>query len=423
MNVSGRRSRRSAAVGSESVGLRAMATPAVRFGAVSLAGLAAISLVTACSSGKSSSAGASSTAASGATSSAAGDPHTAVVTITADKCITDQASYAAGGLTFKVSNKDATGVTEIELLSGDRILGEKENLPPGFSGTFSVNADPGEYTLYCPGATTERVAFKVTGTATSAPATTAHDLLIQGTKDYGTYIDSQVALLIDAVKPLATALQGTDLTAAQVAYAKARPYYERVEPVAESFTSGDVDLDAAIDARSGDVPAAQWTGFHKIEQGLFEAKSLTGLAALGTGLLANVQKLQTLTKGLTYKPSELANGAVELLDEVAKSKITGEEERYSHIDMLDFQANVEGSEQAFANLEPGLKLIDPALTTKITTAFTALDTLLDKYRSKTDPSGFVLFSALTAADKTTLTQALQAVSEPLSTVGSKVVNA
>ena len=96
------------------------------------------------------------------------------------------------------------------------------------------------------------------------------------------------------------------------------------------------------------------------------------------------------TTGLHYQPAELANGAVELLDEVSKSKITGEEERYSHIDLLDFQANVEGSEQAFANLQPALAKIDSTLTDTISSRFAALDTLLDKYRDKSQPSGFVL---------------------------------
>ncbi|HZE48914.1 MAG TPA: iron uptake system protein EfeO [Jatrophihabitantaceae bacterium] len=353
-----------------------------------------------------------------------GDPHKVAVTITAaDGCQTDRADYTSGGLTFTITNKDATGVSEVELLSGERIVGEKENLPPGFTGTFALSADPGDYTLYCPGAKTARTPFKVTGTATSTANTDTHALLVQGTKDYGAYVTRQVGYLVTAVKPLATALTKGDLAAAQTAYAKARPYYERIEPVAESFTTGTLQLDPAIDAREGDVPAAKWTGFHYIEKGLFQAKSTAGLAPYGQGLLTNVQKLQTLVKGLTYQPAELANGAVELLDEVSKTKITGEEERYSHIDLLDFQANVEGSEQAFANLQPALAKIDPALAKSVTTAFGNVDTLLDKYRSPTDPSGFVRYGTLTAADKTAAAHAVQAVAEPLSRVASKVVNA
>jgi iron uptake system component EfeO len=394
--------------------LGAPRTPARTFSAAAIAVLAVASLAACSSSSKSSGSGGSSAAA-------AVDPHTVTVSITADGCKADQASYASGGLTFKVSNKDATAVSEIELLNGERILGEKENLPPGFSGSFSLSLDPGDYTLYCPGATTERSALKVTGTATSAASTDTSVLLKQGTVDYGAYVNRQVGLLVDAVTPLAQALKGTDLAAAQTAYMKARVYYERIEPVAESFTTGTDDLDGDIDARADDVPAAQLTGFHRIEYGLFDQKSLTGLADFGDGLITNVKKLQTLTATLTYQPAELANGAVELLDEVSQSKITGEEERYSHIDMLDFQGNVEGAEQAFACLQPGLVKIDAALSDQVSSGFKALDTALDKYRTTSNASGFVYFAALTDADKTALSQALQAVSEPLSKVAGKVV--
>jgi iron uptake system component EfeO len=353
-----------------------------------------------------------------------GDPHRVVVTITAaGGCGADRTSYAAGGLTFSITNKDATGVSEVELLAGERIVGEKENLPPGFSGTFAVNTEPGDYTLYCPGAKTARTPFKVAGTASSTPNTSTHALLVQGTANYARYVTRQVGYLVAAVKPLSAALARGDLSGAQTAYAKARPFYERIEPVAESFTTGSTQLDPAIDAREGHVPAARWTGFHRIEKGLFQARSTAGLARYGTGLLANVQKLQRLVSGLTYQPAELANGAVELLDEVSKTKITGEEERYSHIDLLDFQANVEGSEQAFANLQPALAQIDATLATTVTDAFNNVDSLLDKYRDAKDPSGFVRYGSLTTADKTALAHAVQAVAEPLSRVASKVVNA
>ena len=43
------------------------------------------------------------------------------------------------------------------------------------------------------------------------------------------------------------------------------------------------------------------------------------------------------------QPAQVANGSVDLLGEVAKSKVTGEEERYSHTDLGDFEANVDGA--------------------------------------------------------------------------------
>ena len=66
------------------------------------------------------------------------------VTITSAKgCTSDKAQFPAGAITIKIVNKDATAVSEAEMLSGERILGEKENIPPGFSGEFAVNVPAG----------------------------------------------------------------------------------------------------------------------------------------------------------------------------------------------------------------------------------------------------------------------------------------
>jgi iron uptake system component EfeO len=387
---------------------------------VALTTLAAVvALVAACSSDSKPTSSDSSAPASGGAAPA--DQKTVTIAIKSDGCKAQYDSYNTGPLTFDVSNVDATAVTEIEVLSEDRILGEKENLAPGFKGSFSLELQPGSYTVYCPGAGTEKSPLSITGTATTQAATDTKTILVQGAKAYQGYVVSQVAALSDAVTPLVTAIKANNVAEAQVAYAKARPFYERIEPVAESFP----DLDPAIDARADDgVKPTQLTGFHRIEYSLFTLKSTAGLGPIADGLTANVAKLKTLVDGLNgFQPAELANGAVGLLDEAATSKITGEEERYSHIDLVDFEANVEGAQQAFAYLEDGLDKIDPALVATIKTAFTNMISLLAKYKDDTQPSGYKLYTSLTAADKKQLSQALQAVSEPLSRVAGKVVNA
>jgi iron uptake system component EfeO len=391
--------------------------PSVRTRLLALAGAGLLAgSLSACSGSPGADAG--STAAS-----SGGDAHTANVTITAAHgCQPDRTQFAAGGITVKVHNADATAVSEVELLSGQRIVGEKENLPPGLSGEFAVTLGAGSYTLYCPGAATEKTTITVTGTSHTGDTSVAA-LLKTATGNYAKYVSTQVGYLVAAVQKLDTALHGTDLAAAQDAYKQSRPFYEKIEPVAESFTIGSDSLDADIDARENDVPASQWKGFHRIEKGLFADKALTGLAPLGDGLVANVKRLQQLTTGLTYQPTELANGAQELMDEVAGSKITGEEERYSHIDLLDIANNDEGAEQAFAQLQPALEKIDPTLSATIQARFAALDKLVEGYRSTTDASGYVLFTTLTQADKRQLAAAVKAVQEPLSQVASKVANA
>jgi iron uptake system component EfeO len=352
------------------------------------------------------------------------DDHAAAITVTAARgCEIDRTELAAGGITFAIVNKDATAVSEVELLSGDRIVGEKENIPPGFKGSFAVNVKAGTYTLYCPGATPERRTVTVSGTSSGAADASVAALLDTATKGYARYVDTQVAALVTAVAKLNTALHATDLAAAQAAYMRARPFYEKIEPVAESFVVGPDSIDADIDARAGDVPARQWRGFHRIEKGLFHDRTTTGLGGFGARLVADVARLQTLTAGLEYEPTELANGAQELLDEVSSSKITGEEERYSHIDLVDVANNDEGSQQAFAQLQPALEQIDPALSSTIEARFAALDALVDSYRVTSNPSGYRLYTGLTATDKRALAAAVKAVQEPLSKVASKVATA
>ncbi|MGD9694677.1 MAG: iron uptake system protein EfeO [Thermoleophilia bacterium] len=385
-----------------------------RIGAIVAAGALAVTLA-GCGGGSSDD---STTGGGGA---APADLTDVAITVAQSGCTAAYDSYDAGPLTFNVKNVDAAGVSEVELLSDSRILGERENLPPGFSGTFSLNLEPGDYQIYCPGADSDTSALTITGTATEAPATGTHALLVDGANQYKDYVISQTDQMVGAVTTLKDAIDSGDLAAAQEAYVQARPFYERIEPVAESFP----DLDFAIDARPEMVEKGQkWTGFHPIEKGLFQAKSTDGLAAMAAKLVTDVTKLKQVTNSLSgFQPAELANGAVGLLEEAGNNKITGEEERYSLIDLQTFVANVEGSEQAFQYLRAGLVKIDPTLTTTIQSRFDALNTLLDSYKDASNPSGYKYYDQLTKADTTKISQALLAVHEPLSRVAGKVVGA
>ena len=399
-------------------------------GALALAGCGS-SAQTSSGSSETSSAATSSAAFAGADSVAADSsgPGEVAVTVTeAGGCVASPNTVPAGQVTFVITNVDALSVTEVELVSDQRIVGERENLAPGFDSTFSARLDGGTYEVFCPGAATERTPFTVTGEA-AAQSADLTALLDQATIDYGTYVDDQITFLLVPVQELAAAIKAGDLAAAQAAYVKARPFYERIEPVAESFP----DLDPAIDLRIGDVEAGTtWTGFHPIEQGLFEKKSTEGLSELADQLITDIQSLQAEAAKLSaataagteggYQAFEIANGSATLLDEVLASKITGEEEAYSRIDLLDFEANVEGSLQAFATLKPALDQIDPTLVPQIASAFDGLTAVLDQYRDPNGPGGWKPYDTLTAQDKKALTDALLVVQEPLSAISAKITN-
>lgn len=345
--------------------------------------------------------------------------NTVKVTLTDDSCTPDRTSVPAGSYVFAVTNQSATKASEVELLDGERIMGEKENLTPGLSGEFTLALTAGSYSIYCPGAKTDTVKFTVTsGGATAGPSDqTTSQLLKVAVQQYAAYVKTEVGALVTSTKPFVDAVKAGNVAQAKQLYAAARVHYERVEPVAESFAG----LDPAIDARENDVPAAEWGGFHKIEQALWVRNTTAGMAPVADKLFADVQKLNTLVATATYQPAQLANGAGELLTEVSKSKITGEEERYSHIDLLDMRANVDGAKQAYAPLVPALKRIDATLAATVSAKFAAVDALLDKYKDPSQPGGYKLYTQLTQADTRALAQAVDALAEAESKVAGKVV--
>jgi iron uptake system component EfeO len=134
-------------------------------------------------------------------------------------------------------------------------------------------------------------------------------------------------------------------------------------------------------------------------------------------LLADVQKLEDKVEGLSFAPEEMSNGANGLLDEVSASKVTGEEDRYSHTDLSDFEANVEGSQTTFGLLAPALRERDKALAARISERFDAVNSALDELKRD---GGFPSYDTVGTAQRRQLSQLVDALAEPLSQVAAKL---
>ncbi len=164
---------------------------------------------------------------------------------------------------------------------------------------------------------------------------------------------------------------------------------------------------------------SEWTGFHRIERTLWEQNTTRGTEPYARKLLRDVQTLQRKVRTISLQPAQLANGAVELMNEVANSKITGEEDRYSHTDLADFQANLDGSREAFKLLVPALfQTGNAALARTIGARFETVQRGLDAYRRRT-PLGFAPYGELTKSDRETFAREVGKLDEPLSTVAAK----
>jgi iron uptake system component EfeO len=325
-------------------------------------------------------------------------------------CVPNTAKAPAGPITFEVENAGTSKVTELEVMDGDTILGEVENLSEGFNGSFSLTLEQGEYTLYCPGGDDEKGTLTVSGKLDTENSPQVEEAISQ----YREYLEENTAALVSATEPFVAAVEAGDVEKAKSLYAAARIPYEKIEPVAESFG----DLDPRIDARENDVPKSEWEGFHVLEQALWVDDTTEGMTPVAKQLLADVEELQRKVKTVELQAVQIANGANELLGEVSASKITGEEERYSHTDLVDFEANVEGAEAAFEAVQPLVEEKDPELVEQIEAGFDDVYKSLEPYRKG---EGFVLYTELSKTDTRKLAQKIDALAEELSQTPALIV--
>jgi len=238
--------------------------------------------------------------------------------------------------------------------------------------------------------------------------------LAQATASYSAYITTQSEALVQKTGDFVAAVKARDVAKAKALYPVARTYFERIEPVAEIFGDLDPKIDGREDGATAELP---FTGFHKLEKDLWVTKDVSKDGALADQLLTDVKDLVTKAKAEKLTPLQLANGAKELLDEVATSKITGEEERYSHTDLWDFAANVDGSQAAVAALRPTLQQRNPELVKQIDTAFTNVDNELAKYR---DGDGWKLQNQLNQEQLKGLSDVINALAEPISKIAGVI---
>ena len=359
-------------------------------------------------------------------------------------CAVSAATAEAGAVTFALENT-GSDVNEFEILADDklRIVGEKENVTPGQTVSYVAQLGPGTYYTACKfqliGEPTGVAEFTVTGEASSVSAD-EQALTDQAVTNYVSYIKSQVAELLPQVQDFAAAYASGDDETARSLFASARVSYERIEPTAEAFG----DLDPKIDYREVDAVAEglDWTGFHRMEKDLWAPAegdlNSDGESALldwapstpeqrqefADGLVADVQQLADLVNepDFTVSLADISNGAIGLLDEVAVGKISGEEDWWSHTDLYDFYANVQGAEVAFGNVKDiatGKGAEGAALVKDIESEFAALQGLLAEYGSL--ETGFVDYSTVTEAQRKDLSDAVNALAEPLSNLTHTVL--
>lgn len=375
---------------------------AIAAGALALAGL------TACSAEPT-----ASTAGAGASAAPAkGGP--VAVAATDTECKVAVTEVAAGTSTFAITN-GGSKVTEFYVYAaGDRVMGEVENIVPGLTREVIVELPAGSYQTACkPGMVGKGVRGPLKVTGEHKPLSDDAQLAA-ATAGYKRYIKSQSDTLLTKTQEFVDAVKAEDIGKAKELFPVSRTYWERIEPVAEIFG----DLDPAIDARENDVAEGEeWTGFHKIEKDLWVTKDVSKDGPVADKLMADIKTVVDQSNAAELSPVLLANGAKGLLDEVASGKITGEEDRYSHTDLWDFDANLQGSKAAVQALRPVLEERAPELVKTLDEKFAGAEAALGAHQKG---DGWKLHTELSKDDLKKLSDAINALAEPISKIAAVV---
>ncbi|MGV3000651.1 iron uptake system protein EfeO [Vibrio sp.] len=232
-----------------------------------------------------------------------------------------------------------------------------------------------------------------------------------GLQEYKTFSIDKIDDLVTQTQTFVDYLHAGKLEQAKALYPIVRMNFETVEPIAESFG----DLDPRIDARKADLePNEKWTGFHPIEEILWVQNTTEGTEKYTEQLMADVKELRAKVSTVEVTPELMVQGAVDLLNEVSTSKISGEEEIFSHTDLYDFQGNIDGAEKIYVIFKPQLADMDPTLVSTLDDRFAKVNQLLAQQK---EGDKFKDYTELSDNDIAGLAEAVNKLGEPLAQMG------
>lgn len=305
------------------------------------------------------------------------------VTIQAHSCQPNALTVPAGTSSFRIVNRSERAV-EWEILDGVLVVEERENIAPGMSQLINANLLPGDYAITCGLLSNPRGTLKVTPTAASDASARARPALVAfigPLSEFRVYLASQGSVLIKSVDALAEAIAAGDLEQARALYIPAREAYQRLAPAAQRLAELDNRLNARADYFEQREQDPGFVGFHRIEYGLFQQRSLDGLKPIAQGLQADANTLKQQLLAQSLPPEQLVNIVAHNIRSLAESRaLGGEEERYSHLDLNGFAANLYVTHKVVDLLRPLLVKTSAALLQQLDQATGNLDAVMAPLR-------------------------------------------
>src|SRR5580693_9238703 len=300
---------------------------------------------------------------SGCGAAAAGN----VITVNTGGCGTGWHQVRAGMQTFQISNS-STGGAEVDLIdpANGAVYAEVDQVGPGTTVPMRVDLGSGRYAFRCLIEDTDtitgpavRIGGHLRGAAGILPVTSAD--LLGPAKAYHAYVTAGLTTLASQVGTLTGLIRAGRLGAARRAWLPAHLTYERLGAAYGTFGNYDTEIDGRPDGLPKGVSDPAFTGFYRIEYGLWRGQRARQLAGPAVMLDRDVLALRRFWPSMEVDLLDLGLRTHEILENALEFQLTGHDDYGSGTTLATANANITGTRELLTVLRPLLVVRDPGL--------------------------------------------------------------
>lgn len=296
-------------------------------------------------------------------------PAVTTLTINRDDCGSGWSDPHGGAQTIDVTNTDINP-SEADLVqtSTGEVIAEVDGVAPNTTAALRVVLGDGSYALRCLIDDVDPITGPpVTITGSNAqtnpgaqPVTTAD--LLAPLKAYGAYLIAGVGTLATQTDALDAAVHSGDLDNARAAWLPAHLTYETLGAAYDAFGDFDGEINGTTAGLPGGVNDPNFTGFHRLEYGLWHGQTAAALTPVADELDSDVHGLQQAMPTIETGALDIGLRAHEIMENALQFELTAQNDYGSGTDLATIAANLTGDEEVITLLRPILQPRYPGLS-------------------------------------------------------------
>ncbi|QMU67432.1 iron uptake transporter permease EfeU [Streptacidiphilus sp. P02-A3a] len=342
----------------------------------------------------------------------------ATVTVSQTACGQGFSTPEPGQQVFQMRNTGSQ-TSEVYLINPttNAVYGEVEGIAPGTTRALTATIGSGDYAWRCVptsgNAVTSATVHVSGGTAVAAVIPLAAADLDAPLAQYKAYVNAGLATLVPETRKLAADLHAGNLAAAKADWLTAHLEYSSLGAAYGTFEDFDQEINGRADGLPLGVADPGFTGFHRLEYGLWHGQSARSLTAVADKLVTDVDGLRKAFPTQDFDPTDLPLRTHEILENTLQFELTADTDEGSGSNLATTQANLSGTEELLTVLRPLITKRSPALLATVDADISRVSALLAAQHT---PSGWTPVQQLTPTARETLNGAVGQLLEDLSPI-------